>query len=158
MSWHEGRLCVLDTETTGVDPETARIVTACVAHVGAGAKEIRQWLVNPGVPIPAGATKIHGITDEQAAEGADPAVAIPDIASAVLGAWEGGLPVVAFNAPYDLTVLSREVARLSPGGYLRQVEWHKAWAAQLTAYRRSTGSAEIIDTSWPACATQRVQA
>jgi uncharacterized protein YprB with RNaseH-like and TPR domain len=31
MSWHTGRLAAFDIETTGVDPESDRIVTAAVA-------------------------------------------------------------------------------------------------------------------------------
>lgn len=65
MPWHKSRFCAFDLETTGVDPETARIVSAAVVTFSDGeAIESRTWLVNPYVPIPDEATTLHGITDE----------------------------------------------------------------------------------------------
>jgi DNA polymerase-3 subunit epsilon len=106
-------MVAFDLETSAPSPEDARIVTACVVHVGGGLPtEAREWLVNPGVEIPEGATAVHGITTERArAEGVDPAVAVREITDALTDAWSSGLPVVAFNAAYDLTVLDREIAR-----------------------------------------------
>lgn len=51
---------VLDTETTGLH-DSARIVE--IAVVGVDGTVLLNSLVNPGVPIPAEATRIHGITD-----------------------------------------------------------------------------------------------
>lgn len=113
MSWHNGPMVAFDTETTGTDPREARIVTACVVRVAAGGRpESRSWLANPGVPIPAEATAVHGITDEQArAEGRDPAEVADEVAEALLAAWGERLPVVAMNAAYDITVLDSELRR-----------------------------------------------
>src|SRR4051794_3644780 len=61
MSWQHGRLVAFDIETTGVRPTVDRIVTAAVAVVGGGLpSEHHDWLVDPGVEIPAGATAVHG--------------------------------------------------------------------------------------------------
>lgn len=111
--WYDGRLCAFDLETTAPDPLEARIVTGCVAHVGGGyTTEKQTWLVDPCVEIPAEATAIHHITTEYAQKsGVQPVVALPQIASALQGAWERGEPVVAFNACYDLTVIDRELRR-----------------------------------------------
>lgn len=111
--WWERALVGFDTETTGPDPETARIVTACVAvhdpQHPTDTSRVWDWLVNPGVEIPAEATAVHGITTERAAaEGVDPAVAVRAIITVLLGF---GLPIVAFNAAYDFTVLDREARR-----------------------------------------------
>ncbi len=113
MSWHQGPMVAFDTETTGTDPTQARLVTACVAHLGAGRDTVvRTWLANPGVPIPPEATAVHGITDEQArTEGADPAEVATEIAAELVAAWQAGLPVVAMNASYDLTVVEHELRR-----------------------------------------------
>ena len=55
---------------------------------------------------------IHGISNEQAhAEGQDPAVAIAQIAQALTAAAVGGIPVIAFNASFDFTILERECRR-----------------------------------------------
>lgn len=113
MTWHTRRMCVFDLETTGKNPEEARIVTACVGHVGGGLDtDVRQWVVNPGVEIPQEATDVHGITTEYAQTfGDDPVRAVAEIATALREAWSIGCPVVAFNGVYDFTVLDREVRR-----------------------------------------------
>lgn len=117
MMWWQGRLCTFDTETTGTDPTEARLVTACVALVGGGQEtEVRQWLVNPGVPIPTAASAVHGITDEVAqAHGMAPRVAVQEIELALREA-AGTCPIVIYNAPYDWTVLDREARRNNLGG------------------------------------------
>ncbi len=112
-TWHTQRMCVFDLETTGKNPEEARIVTACVGHVGGGLDtEVRQWVVNPGVEIPQEATDVHGITTEYAQTfGDEPVRAVAQIATALREAWSLGFPVVAFNGVYDFTVLDREARR-----------------------------------------------
>lgn len=114
MAWHEQRLSTFDVESTGVDPETARIVTACVALVGGGKPpHITNWLsdVN-GEEIPAEAAQIHGISTEKArAEGRPAAEVIDQIVEALAQVVTEGIPVVAMNARYDFTVLDREARR-----------------------------------------------
>lgn len=111
--WHKNRLGVFDLETTAPDPESARIVSACLGAVGGESPpDIRFALVNPGVPIPAEATAIHGITDEHAqADGADPGAVVERLVREINSLWEYNRPVVAFNAAYDFTVLDRESRR-----------------------------------------------
>lgn len=107
-------VAVFDLETTGIDHETSRIVTAHVGLLGVDGAvlERREWLIDPGVEIPAGATAIHGITTERArAEGVDPSAAVAEIVEALRGHLAGGVPVVAYNAAYDLTILDREARR-----------------------------------------------
>lgn len=59
-------ICFFDLETTGTNIATDRIVEIAILKVHPnGNKESRTWLVNPGVPIPAEAAAIHGITDEK---------------------------------------------------------------------------------------------
>ena len=59
-----GLLAFLDLETTGSNPQTARIVEISVARVApAGSLDVVTRRVNPGIPIPAEATSVHGITD-----------------------------------------------------------------------------------------------
>lgn len=107
-------MAVFDLETTGVDVETARIVTA---HVGVldAAGELRErndWLLDPGVEIPAGASAVHGISTERArAEGGPAAAGVSEIVDRLRELLARGIPIVAYNAPYDLTVLNRESLR-----------------------------------------------
>lgn len=114
MSWHLGRLCGFDLETTSPDPLTARIVTACVVRCGAGhPTEPITWLTDvDGEEIPEGAAAIHGVSTERArAEGVDLRAAVEEILTALSDAAMDGVPIVAMNARYDLTLLDREAQR-----------------------------------------------
>jgi DNA polymerase III subunit epsilon len=113
MSWADGPMVAFDLETTGVDPETARIVTATVVLVRPGCKPaVHDWVCAPDVEIPAEATRVHGITTEFARQfGIPTARAVAEIADLIKEAADAGHPLVIYNAPYDLTVLDREVAR-----------------------------------------------
>ncbi len=107
------KLAVFDLETTGLDLQTSRIVTAAVAVLNANgeAVEVHEWLVNPGIDIPEAAANVHGITTEMArANGVEPAPAIAEII-AVLARLELEMPLVAFNAPYDFSILKSEALR-----------------------------------------------
>lgn len=107
------RLAAFDIETTGVDPQSDRIVTAAVSLVGDGRPtESHSWIVDPGVEIPAGATAVHGITTERArAEGVASAEAVHEITALLADQLLHGTPVIAFNARFDLTTLDREARR-----------------------------------------------
>lgn len=114
MSNWSDRLAVFDLETTGIDVETCRIVSATVAVLNAAGEveQRRDWLLDPGIEIPAGATNVHGITTEQAVlNGQGAAEGVAEIVSALRAHLADGLPVVAYNAPYDLTLLNREAQR-----------------------------------------------
>jgi DNA polymerase-3 subunit epsilon len=61
-------ICFFDLETTGIDIVKDRIVEISILKVFPnGNKESKTWLVNPTIPIPAQATEIHKITNEQVA-------------------------------------------------------------------------------------------
>lgn len=110
--WHEGPLTGFDLETTGTDPETARIVTAAVVWRGTLCDGEAGWLVNPGVDIPEEAARVHGVTTERARQqGMNPAEAIREICARLESAMDQEWPLVIYNAPYDLTVLDRETRR-----------------------------------------------
>ncbi|MEU8834840.1 exonuclease domain-containing protein [Streptomyces sp900116325] len=113
MSWHRHPLFGLDFETTGVDPENARIVTGCAVRFGGGQPSLaRSWVVDPGVEIPAEAAAIHGWTSEAARSAGRPAAeAVEEITAALAEGADAGLPIVAMNAQFDLTLLDREARR-----------------------------------------------
>jgi DNA polymerase III subunit epsilon len=107
-------VAVFDLETTGVDVRTARIVTACIAVLDATGALVsrRDWLADPGVEIPEGAAAIHGITTERArAEGRPGAEVVAEIVAELRTHLSAGLPLVVYNAPYDLTLLRFEAER-----------------------------------------------
>ncbi len=112
--WYEGPLASFDTETTGVDVEHDRIVSAALVLQRSPGAEPRTvtWLADPGVPIPDGARAVHGITDEQVRAHGRPARAVvAEIARALGEQALAGVPLVVMNAPYDLTLLDRELRR-----------------------------------------------
>jgi len=100
---------VVDTETTGLDAHLDRIVSigAVCAH---GTRLFRgrmiDDLVDPGVPIPAVSTEVHGITD-QMVEGARDFPAV----YADLDRLARNRVVVGHNVPFDLTILRAECQR-----------------------------------------------
>ena len=113
MSWAQ-RVAVFDLETTGVDPATSRIVTAFIGLLDADGELERgtDWLADPGVEIPEQASAVHGITTEIArAEGEPAAQVVASIAAGIAWIGKHGLPLVIYNAPYDLTLLAAECAR-----------------------------------------------
>jgi DNA polymerase-3 subunit epsilon len=112
--WYEGPLAAFDTETTGVDVETDRIVSAAVVvQDAAGTRpRVTRWLVNPGVPVPAGATAVHGLTDEHLQRnGRWPSPVLEEIARELGEQAAAGRPLVVMNAPFDLTLQDRELRR-----------------------------------------------
>ncbi|AZM56206.1 DNA polymerase III subunit epsilon [Streptomyces sp. WAC 01529] len=113
MGWHQELLIGFDLETTGTDPAEARIVTGAVIEVKAGETlGHRTWLADPGVPIPAEAVAVHGVTNERAAAEGRPAADVADaLADVLVSYWQSGVPVVAYNAVFDLSLLSAELRR-----------------------------------------------
>ena len=111
--WASGPLLGFDTETTGLDVTTDRIVTAAVVvRVPGVSTDVRTWLLDAGVDIPAEATAIHGITTEHArARGQAPAAALDQIASMLCDHVSRGVPLVAYNAAFDLSMLDAELRR-----------------------------------------------
>src|SRR4051794_23320538 len=61
-------LAVIDLETTGINPDKDRIVEISVLKITPDGERIhRTRRLNPGMPIPAAATAIHGICDDDVA-------------------------------------------------------------------------------------------
>lgn len=123
-SWWQGPIYGYDLETTAPEPTEARIVTAFIGCVQPDRRipEFYDAIVNPGVPIPDEAAAIHGVTTERAqSEGVETAVAVGRIMGHLDDAVHLKLPVVAYNAVYDFTVLACELARLGVTGELEDL-------------------------------------
>lgn len=104
------RVAVFDVESTGIDVETDKIVTAFLGTMDSGGNWVDQhsWLLNPGVPIPEEASAVHGITTEQArVHGANHYQGVEEIATAIRELPE--IPLVIYNAPFDTTILDRNL-------------------------------------------------
>lgn len=102
-------LVALDTETTGLDAASARLLQIGAVRLdgAAGATdEVFVSLVDPGIPIPARSTGIHGIGDDDVAGAPGAGEAL-----ARLAAFVGDSVVVGHSIGFDIEILRREAAR-----------------------------------------------
>ena len=97
-----------DLETTGVDTANDRIVEISMIKVMPDGEEItRTRRLNPEMPIPAEATAVHGITDEDVKDQPTFAQVAKSLAQFIQGCDFGG-----FNSNrFDLPVLAEEFLR-----------------------------------------------
>lgn len=101
---------VLDSETTGLNVLRDRIVSLGALQLRGAAPEAMpplDYLVHPGMPIPARASAIHGLTD------ADVAIAPPFalVAPALLAYWHRRV-LIGHNIAFDFAILRHEAERL----------------------------------------------
>lgn len=104
-------LVAIDSETTGLDVREARIVSFAAIRIAPGLAVCEppmvDMLVDPGIPIPAASTAIHGI-DTRRVTGAPTIAEAWDEIDAVLA----GRLVVGHNVAFDFAVLSAEARRI----------------------------------------------
>ncbi|WP_373286241.1 exonuclease domain-containing protein [Microbacterium album] len=108
------RIGVFDLETTGIDVTQDRIVSAYVGLLDESGAVVHDehWLADPGIDIPAEATAVHGITTERArSEGRPAAEVVAEVAAALRTLLSAEIPVVAYNAAYDFSLLKHEASR-----------------------------------------------
>lgn len=128
VKWHEGPMVALDTETTGTDVHTDRIVTAAIVHIRPGERpRTITWIIDPGIDIPAEAAEVHGWTNDRLRERLAGAQAIRihngreerltrdgalfEIAAQAATAMHTEAALVLANAAYDLSLLEAELVR-----------------------------------------------
>ncbi|MEV0848832.1 exonuclease domain-containing protein [Streptomyces sp. NPDC049954] len=152
--WYEGPLAAFGIETTGLDAERDRIVSAAVVvqdFPGARPRTDR-WLVSPGVPLPAAATAVHGLTDEHVQRnGRWPAPAVDEMARGLREQALTARPLVVLDAPFALTVLDRELRRHRASRLSERLAGKPLWVldpkvldGHLDRYRKGTrGAADL---------------
>ena len=97
-----------DTETTGLDPSSGRIV-----EIGAVKFDLRgiaaryNVLINPEMPMPEEAGKVNGITDEMLKDTTFIAAVFPDFLYFI-----GTGVLFAHNAPFDINYVNTELKRI----------------------------------------------
>jgi DNA polymerase III subunit epsilon len=101
-------LVFLDLETTGINIASDRIVEIALLKIHPnGDEEEKQMLINPGIPIPAAVTRIHGITDEQVKN----APVFREVAR-TLARFMEGCDLAGFNSNrFDIPLLAEEFLR-----------------------------------------------
>ena len=100
---------VLDLEATGLDVKRDRVVqAAAIAMLGSRILEEPRLdqLVNPGIPIPESATRIHGLADPDVAD-APPFAEVAEVLRMTLS----GRVVIGHHIGFDLAILRNEAAR-----------------------------------------------
>jgi DNA polymerase-3 subunit epsilon len=102
-------LAFLDLETTGVNPDLDRIVEVAL-RVAAPGGRITSFhsLVNPGVPIPSGASAVHHITDADVRDAPRFAGIAPTLFELLRDADLAGFGIRRF----DMRLLAREFERV----------------------------------------------
>lgn len=119
-------LVVLDTETTGVDPERDRIVELAILAIHPDGREI-SWVrrCRPDVPVGASAA-VHRITDADLADAPPFADLAPVVARALRECDYAG-----YNVTFDLRILAAEMERAGvPWDYddARILDGKRLWA------------------------------
>lgn len=122
----ERPLLGFDLETTGTNKKTARIVEIGLEIMKPG-EATRHWrtLVNPTIPIPPGATKVHGITDADVQDAPTFAQLAPSLVKGFTDADFAG-----YNIRFDVEMIAAEFARArTPWNYdsARLVCGHRLW-------------------------------
>lgn len=113
---HRPELRILDTETTSLDGFAVEIAVLD----GAG-QLLLTSLLQPGVPIAAGAQAVHGLRDADVATAPTFGELLPQLTDLL-----AGRPVAVYNAAFDEAVLWREMARLTTPAQAT------AWCAAIT--------------------------
>lgn len=98
----------IDVETTGLSPRSARVCeVAAISFRGSDRVGTLAELVNPGTPIPAEVSRIHGITDAMVKD----SPSFGAVAPRLLAMLENSV-VVAHNANFDVDFLRAEFERV----------------------------------------------
>lgn len=144
--WQELDVALLDVETTGRDASVDRVVELGIV-VGRNGEVIARynWLINPGIPIPAEVSAIHGITDEMVKE----KPRFEDVVSEIGQALRGCIPG-AYNALFDRAFLMGEFARAKADtsgipALARDVEWVDplVWARDIQHDEKSRALGDV---------------
>lgn len=99
-------LIAFDTETTGLEPGSRLVEIAAIRFDDTGPLDTFRRYVNPGMPMPADAAAMNGVSPD--------ALASADLAGVVLAEFFAWLPedpvLVIHNAPYDCGIVEWALA------------------------------------------------
>lgn len=105
-----------DTETTGARPGSDAIVSATLVlrNPGLGhSKDVMgEWIINPHRKMSPGASRVNGFTDAYLQEhGMEPQDALERIAKVIATAQLANIPLLAYNAPFDVAMLQHDLGQ-----------------------------------------------
>lgn len=146
VGWHDIDIALLDVETTGRDASVDRVVEVGIV-VGRNGEVIARynWLINPGIPIPAEVTAVHGITDEMVKD----KPRFEEVAHEISAALKACVPA-AYNALFDKAFMQGEFARAKTDGtgipaMQRETEWVDplVWAREVQHEEKSRALGDV---------------
>jgi DNA polymerase III subunit epsilon len=145
-TWQEMDVALLDVETTGRDASVDRVVEVGIV-VGRNGEVVARynWLIHPGIPIPAEVTAIHGITDEMVKD----KPRFEDVAAEIAQALRGCIPA-AYNALFDRAFMMGEFSRAKAAtqgipALTREVDWIDplVWARDIQHDEKSRALGDV---------------
>ena len=93
-------IAFFDIEATGTNPRSDRIVDLAIVKIDPkGKRDSHQWRLNPGMPIPAEASAIHGIYDADVKDCPSFKDEAPKIAEVLQGCDLAGYNILRFDIP-----------------------------------------------------------
>jgi DNA polymerase-3 subunit epsilon len=144
--WQELDVALLDVETTGRDASVDRVVELGIV-VGRNGEVVARynWLIDPGIPIPAEVSAVHGITDEMVRGKPRFETVVAEVAQALRAC----IPA-AYNALFDRAFLMSEFARAKAvvagvPALARDVEWIDplVWARDIQHDEKSRALGDV---------------
>ena len=101
---------IIDTETTGLNVKQDRIIEIAGVRMKSGVvqgKSHFQQLINPGQPIPASSTAIHGLRDKDVKSAPSLENVLPEFRT-----WLSDALWIGFSIDYDVSIFAAEHDRL----------------------------------------------
>jgi len=129
-AWLSEGCLILDTETTGLDSSAEIVEISIIDHNGA---IVLDTLIKPTKPIPADASKIHGITDDMVAN----APSFADIADEFF-AIIAHKTMVIYNANYDIRIIE-QTAKMHGIEQANYTKWDSDAQCAMLAYAQYYG-------------------
>ncbi|MFS8533334.1 exonuclease domain-containing protein [Sphaerobacter thermophilus] len=146
----------LDTETTGLGPDAEIVDIAVVDQAG---RVLLNSLVQPRNPIPAEATRVHGITNKMVMNAPE----WPEVYQELARIIQDYPTLIIYNAAYDRRLISQTCRRY--GISVPRADWQCAmlnyaayrgeWNARYGNYRWHTLEKAAIETGAPMPPTHR---
>jgi len=148
--WRELDVALLDVETTGRDASVDRVVEVGIV-VGRHGEVVSRynWLINPGMKIPAEVTAVHGISDDDVKD----SPRFEAVAHEIAAALSGCVPA-AYNAAFDKAFILGEFARARAAtertfadvpALRREVDWVDPliWARDIQSNEKSRALGDV---------------
>lgn len=151
VEWARCSFAVIDFETTGLDHDHDRVLEIGIVCFDGGELSGRhEFLIDPGIPVPEEARKVHGITDEELAN----APRFEELYFEIAGILANRVPV-AYNSAFDKKFLLAEWRRCAhlalsmplPPAFRETVEWIDplVWVRELQKYEKGKKLTDVCE-------------